>query len=82
VKTANESTEDAARFKYSGATRSIRQENEREGFLAFGSKCFALRVVLDGCETWSLKSAEKHGPNIYENRVSGKSLVSTNVEVK
>ena len=41
-----------------------------------------LRVVLYGCETWSLKSAEKHGPNIYENRVSGKSLVSTKVEVK
>jgi hypothetical protein len=40
----------------------------------------SLRVVLSVLETWSLKSAEKHGPNIYENRVSGKSLVSTKVE--
>jgi hypothetical protein len=41
-----------------------------------------LRVFWYGLDDLSLKSAEKHGPNIYENGVSGKSLVSAKVEEK
>jgi hypothetical protein len=40
------------------------------------------RVILYGREILSLISADKHGPNIYENRVPRKLLVPKTVEAK
>jgi hypothetical protein len=32
-------------------------------------KTIILPVVLNGCETWSLKLREEHRPRVFENRV-------------